>query len=260
VIKIKVECSAITHVGLVRSTNEDNYYINGKHRSSDTVPAEGYSDNKLRDTYLYAVCDGMGGERYGELASLIAVKVLTKYQLTDIRQTIMDYIRRANRYICEEIGKFEGVKSGTTLAMLYLFENKAISFNVGDSRVYLSRKGDLYLLSEDHTEAQRLIDMGKISEEEAATHRSKHKLTQHLGISPEVIRIDPYISQEITLKRNDTLMICSDGLTDMVSDDDIGDILAQRDWNVTEMAKELAATAQDRGGKDNTTVIVIRIF
>ena len=257
---MRIESAAITHIGLVRANNEDNYYVNGKVKTDNTVAAEGYSDDMPRDSYLYAVCDGMGGESYGELASMIAVKTLTVYQSTDIRHTLMEYIQRANKYICDEIAKFEGVRSGTTLAMLFLIDNKAISYNIGDSRVYLCRKGDLYLLSEDHTEAQRMVDLGMISEEEAKTHMSKNQLTQHLGVSPNELRIQPYISQEIKLKKNDIFMICSDGLTDMVSDDEIGNIMSQMDIDSAEMARELAATAQEHGGKDNTTVIVIKVL
>ena len=255
---MKIESTAITHIGLVRTSNEDNYYVNGKCKTNHDVAAEGYSDNLRRDTYLYAVCDGMGGESYGELASMIAVKTLTRYQETDIRRSIYEYIKRANRYICDELAKF-GARSGTTLALLYFFNNKAVSYNVGDSRVYLSRKGDLYLLSEDHTEAQRLVNMGLLSEDEAATHNSKNKLTQHLGISSNELVIEPYVSEDIKVKKNDIFMICSDGLTNMLSDDDIGIIMAQKNADTSEIAKELASAAQEYGGRDNTTVIVIKI-
>ena len=256
---MRIECTAITHIGLVRTSNEDNYYVNGKCKTNHDVAAEGYSDDIKRDTYLYAVCDGMGGESYGELASMIAVKTLTRYQTTDIRRSITEYIKRSNRYICDELAKF-GARSGTTLALLYFFKNKAVSYNIGDSRVYLSRKGDLYLLSEDHTEAQRLINMGLLNEEEAAAHDSRNKLTQHLGISSKEMIIEPYISEEIRVKRNDIFMICSDGLTNMLTDDDIGIIMSQYDLDTSDIAKELASAAQEYGGRDNTTVIVIRIL
>ena len=256
---MKIESSAITHIGLVRTNNEDNFYVNGKCRTNNSTVAEGYSDDAARDSYLYAVCDGMGGESYGELASMIAVKTLTVYQSTDIRRTIMEYIRRANKYICDELSKFGNIRSGTTLALLFIKGNKAISYNIGDSRIYLKRKRNLYLLSEDHTEAQHLLHMGIINEDEIAGHESNNKLTQYLGILPEEMIIEPYISQEIKLKKNDMLMICSDGLTDMVTDDEIAEIMAQKDLDSSAIAKELAATAQEHGGRDNTTVVVVKI-
>ena len=256
---MNLESSALTHIGLVRTNNEDNYYVNGKCRTNSTLVAEGYSDDMLRDSYLYAVCDGMGGESYGELASMIAVKTLAVYQSTDIRHTIMEYIRRANKYICDELAKFGNIKSGTTLALLFIKGNKAVSYNIGDSRIYLKRKRNLYLLSEDHTEAQHLARMGLLNEDEIPGHESNNKLTQYLGILPDEMIIEPYVSQEIKLKKNDMFMICSDGLTDMVSNDEIADIMAQKDLSSAAIAKELAATAQEHGGKDNTTVIVIKV-
>jgi len=255
----RIESSALTYIGLVRRTNEDNYYVNGKHKSNFGIETEGYSDNKVRDSYLYAVCDGMGGENFGELASMIAVMVLKKYQNTDIRRTLKNYIDTANKLICKEMTKNNGARIGTTLALLYLFDNKVISCNIGDSRTYLLRDDDLYLMSEDHTEAQRLVKMGMIRQEEASTHKAKNKLTQHLGIFPDEMVIEPYISEEVQLYRDDILLICSDGLTDMVNDDDIADCLAMPDLDTTDMVKLLASKTQAGGGRDNATMIVIKV-
>jgi len=260
VIVIKIESTVITHVGLVRGNNEDNYFINGRCKSDNSVTAEGFIDNKQRDYYIYAVLDGMGGESSGEIASMIAAKTLTEYVSTDIRYTVTDYIQRANKYICDEIMRNGGARSGTTLAMLYIRDNKAMAYNIGDSRIYLLRKDDLYLLSEDHTEVQRLIKMGMIDEESAKHHKSRNKLTQHLGIFPNEMIIEPHISKEIKIKKNDMFLICSDGLTDMVNDDDIGDIMSRKDLDTSGVAKELSATAQENGGKDNTTVIVVKVL
>jgi len=257
---LRVESSVITHVGLVRKSNEDNYYVNGKYKSLGGGAAEGYADRVQRNSYVYAVCDGMGGESFGELASMIAVKTLAVYQDTDIRNTILEYVKRANMYICKEMDKFNGARIGTTLALLYINENRATAFNIGDSRVYLLRKGDLFLMTEDHTEAQRMVDIGMISEEEAETHPARSKLTQHLGIYPDEMIIEPYISQEVKLKKNDVLLLCSDGLTDMVDADELREILSMENCNTSEIAKELAATAQAYGGRDNTTAIVISIY
>ena len=146
------------------------------------------------------------------------------------------------------------------IPLLFIKDNKAISYNIGDSRIYLKRKRNLYLLSEDHTEAQHLIRMGLLNEEDAPGHEANNLLTQYLGILPEEMIIEPYESQEVKLKKNDILMICSDGLTDMVTDDEIANIMAQRELSSSEMAKKLAATAQEHGGKDNTTVIVIKVY
>ena len=258
--KIKIESTGITHVGLVRENNEDNFFINGIYKSNKKGVAEGYVDNMQRDTYLYAVLDGMGGESYGEYASMIAAKSLIKYISSDIRRTIFDYIQNANKLICDEITKNNGIRSGTTLALLYIREGKAMAYNIGDSRIYLCRNDDLYLLSEDHTEAQRLINAGRLDEESARHHKSKNILTQHLGIFPSEMILEPYASAEIRLKRNDMFMLCSDGLTDMVSDDNIREIMVRGDLDVPGITKELSATAQENGGNDNTTIIVAKVI
>jgi len=255
---INFECTAITHVGSVRGNNEDNYYVNGKFKKDNNVPTEGYTDTTIRDSYVYAVCDGMGGEYFGEIASMIAVAVLAEYQDTDLRYSIMDYVERTNNIICGEIEKHDGIRSGTTLALLFIYGNKAVSYNIGDSRVYLLRKNELYLLSEDHTEAQRMVDMGVINDEEAKNHKLKNRLTQHLGIFPNELVIDPYASQEIKIKKNDIFLICSDGLTDMVDDDEIRLILSTKNTDTVGIAKRLSAAADAYGGKDNTTVVVIK--
>ena len=256
---MKIESSVITYIGLVRDNNEDNYYINGKYKKDNKVAIEGYYDTAHREAYLYAVCDGMGGERAGEMASLIAVETLAQYQSTDIRRTITGYIQNANKLICDEIERNNGVRSGTTLALLYIRDNKATAYNIGDSRIYFFRDGDLYLMSEDHTEAQRLVRMGVISQEEAATHKSRNMLTQHLGIFPDEMVIEPFLSEEVKLKKNDIILLCSDGLTDMVSDDEIADILWKRDINTTDLVKELAAATQANGSRDNVTILVVKV-
>lgn len=257
---MRVESSVITHVGLVRRSNEDNYYVNGKYKSAGSGAAEGYADSVQRKSYVYAVCDGMGGESFGELASMIAVKTLSVYQETDLRQKVFEYVKRANMYICKEMENFNGARIGTTLALLYIHDNRATAFNIGDSRVYLLRKGDLFLLTEDHTEAQRMVELGLISDDEAEVHPAKNKLTQHLGIFPDEMIIEPYISQEIKLKKNDVFLICSDGLTDMIDADELREILSMENCSTTDIAKELAATAQAYGGRDNTTAVVISIY
>ncbi len=256
---IKVSCVAATNVGNIRDNNEDNFYVNEKYINSTSVLSEYYEDNKNRKQYLYAVCDGMGGEELGEVASMIAVETLVSYQETNIKSTIINYIQKANKLICDEIKKNDGVRMGTTLALLYINDGKAIAYNIGDSRVYLFRKNKLIQLSEDHTQAQRLVDMGLLKKSAAAYHKDRHKLTQHLGIFPDELIIEPFVSQEINIEQNDIFLLCSDGLTDMVSDDDITDILFNKQEGIEPLAKELISKALENGGKDNVTVVLSKV-
>ena len=256
---LKISCVAVTNVGNVRDNNEDNFYVNEEYKKSTLSLNEYYEDSNIRKQYLYAVCDGMGGEELGEAASMIAVKTLALYQEADIKSNIINYIQEANKLICDEIEKNDGVRMGTTLALLYINEGKAIAYNIGDSRVYLFRKNKLIQLSEDHTQAQRLVDLGLLKKSAAANHKDKHKLTQHLGIFPNELIIEPYESQEINIKQNDIFLLCSDGLTDMLSDDDIAGILSDKQEGTKALAKKLMEKALQNGGKDNITVVLSKV-
>lgn len=256
---IKINCAAVTSVGKVRDNNEDNFYVNGNYKKSTTTLSEHYEDNNRRKQYLYAVCDGMGGEELGEVASMIAAKTLAHYQETDIKFTIMDYIQEANKLICNEIINNDGVRIGTTLALLFITAGKAIAYNIGDSRVYLFRDNELMQLSEDHTQVQRLVNMGLLEKDAAANHRDRHKLTQHLGIFPDELILEPHVSHEIDLEQDDIFLLCSDGLTDMVSEDDIADILSDKKEGPESLAKKLISKALENGGKDNVTVVVLTV-
>jgi len=255
----KIECSVITYTGPIRENNEDNYYVNGKYKIDSKVDIEGYIDNAQRDSYLYAVYDGLGGDELGEVASIIAAWALEQFQSTDIRKTIGEYVQYANKFICDEIEKNDGIRIGTTFALLSIRNNKAIAYNIGDSRVYLYRDEDLYLMTEDHTLAQRLVRMGMLDHEEAVRHKSKNRLTQHLGIFPEELKIAPYMSEEVEILRGDMFLLCTDGLTDMVSDDDIVEILSSRNWDTTALVKQLASDVQANGGRDNATMIIVKV-
>lgn len=255
----KISSVAVTNVGNVRDNNEDNFYVNENYKKSTSTLTEYYEESNIREQYIYAVCDGMGGEELGEAASMVAVKTLALYQETDIKSNIMNYIQEANKLICDEIEKNDGVRMGTTLALLYINDGKAIAYNIGDSRAYLFRKNKLIQLSEDHTQAQRLVDMGLLKKSAAANHKDKHKLTQHLGIFPDELIIEPYKSQEINIKQNDIFLLCSDGLTDMLSDDDITVILSNKQEGIGTLAKRLISKALEKGGKDNVTIVLSKV-
>ena len=255
---IKFSCAAFSNVGKYRENNEDNFYVNGRYREFNELKIDSYIDRDEHPQYLYAVCDGMGGEKFGELASMIAVEHLSEIQTTDVTLTIQDYIRSTNEQICNEINKNNGTRIGTTLALLYINQKKAIVYNIGDSRVYLYRKGKLTQLSKDHTQAQQLVEMGVIEQNQAMKHKAKHQLTQHLGIFPEELIIEPFISKEISVKRNDLFLLCSDGLTDMVGEDELRMILSDHKKDVEVIANELVVSALNHGGKDNVTSIVVK--
>ena len=245
-------------MGLVRGNNEDNFYINGRYKEDITEPFSRITDHARRDEYLYAVCDGMGGEDCGEEAALTAVETLAQYEKAGFDGKLAAYVSRTNQLICEKMKRMGGARIGTTLALLYIKDNQAMSCNLGDSRTYLFRDCKLRQLSKDHTQAQRLVDLGLLKQNEAKKHKDRNKLTQHLGIFPNELVIEPYISEMITLMQGDVFLLCSDGLTDMVSDDGIARVLLSEAEAET-MSEMLVEQAIQNGGKDNVTIIVVQV-
>ena len=255
---INVTSAVVTNVGKVRENNEDNYFVNGKYRENTDTLNEEHEESKEKEKYLFSVCDGMGGEAYGELASLIAVKSLLKFQDKNINEHINEYVEYANKLICNEIEKNDGARIGSTVALLYIDDTGAYGYNIGDSRIYLMRDGSFKQLSRDHTQAQSMVDMGLLKPEEMNAHKGKHKLTQHFGIFPDELIIQPYEAEVVSVQENDLFILCSDGLTDMMDDNEIASI-AQEDLSPYDMASKLVDIAVEKGGKDNTTVVVAKI-
>ena len=256
---IKLSCVAQSDIGRIRENNEDNYYVNGTYRACNETEADSCVDTEERERYLYAVCDGMGGESFGERASLIAVEALAQYQTTETKDAVLEYIQRANVLVCDEIKRNNGIRIGTTVALLYMNDGKAMVFNVGDSRVYFYRKGVLTQMSEDHTQAQQLFEMGLIEKDDIPWHRGKHRLTQHLGIFPEEMIIEPFASGEIAVETGDIFLLCSDGLTDMLEEWELTQVFSNPEKDVAGMVGELIDMALQQGGRDNITAVVVRV-
>jgi len=161
-----------------------------------------------------------------------------------------------NRAICDQIGKI-GKRSGATLITLLLADGEAYAANIGDSRCYLYRDGCLSRLSEDHTAVQRLIALGIIEPAEAKTHPERHRLTQHLGIFPDELIIQPHTVQ-LPVRPGDRFLLCSDGLTDMLEEEDLSALLRSQ-TAAPACAAALYQLAMQRGGKDNISVLLVGI-
>lgn len=251
------ESYTATNVGRVRNNNEDNFYVNGIYKIDTEQRNKAVQNTGINTRNLYAVCDGMGGEEFGEKASFIGVSTLAEYQGEDFNSLLNDYVEKANRKICDLINENNGGRSGTTFAALYIENDRAKAYNVGDSRVYMLRQGRLKQLSVDHTRIQQLLNMGLITPEKAKTHKDRHVITQHLGIFPNEMILSPHASEEIILQNNDVFLLCSDGLTDMLSDEQIEQIMSEQK-DVKKCVESLIVNALANGGKDNVTAQVIR--
>ena len=232
-----LECSYCekSHVGMVRSNNEDSYC---------SVPELG----------LWIVADGMGGHEGGEVASAVVVNALVKY----IRQgqSLFEAVTLANNYLSEAISLGFGCNGmGTTVAILRKVDDKYEVAWVGDSRVYLYRKG-LCRLTRDHSVVQSLIDCGLLSPSDAALHPQRHVVTRAMrgggnpGFLADVVSGD--------LLPGSIFLLCSDGLTDAVADDEIAKIISAN-TDIESIRDALIDAALDAGGQDNVTVQLVRV-
>ena len=260
---LSLDIAAYCHMGLIRKNNEDNLFIDGQYLDNEALKLPFQFDTVNHGkASLLAVCDGMGGEEFGEEASSIAVQMLAKYWLeavkpkANFKQTLQQYFDATNSLICQKIVE-KGKRMGTTLALLAFQNNQFTAVNIGDSRIYQYRNGKLMQISADHTQAQTLIRSGALKVADARNHASWNKLTQHLGIFPDELIIEPYFLLNQNMQDNDQWLICSDGLTDLLDDPDIKAIFDQSK-PVAQIGSILVNTALNRGGHDNITVIVIK--
>lgn len=256
---IKVSTAAGTHIGCVRHNNEDNFYINGFFKENTDEESCFCADNETRDVYTFAVCDGVGGESCGELASLLAVQQLKEFDGKSLCGNLMEYAESANDVVCGEIRE-KRLRMATTVAILTISGENVSLCNMGDSRIYLYRDGELTQVSHDHTRLQRMVDSGAIRPEDAKLLKKDHVLTQFLGVFPQEFMIEPYIDETVKLHDGDIFLLCSDGLSDMVEDDDICQLLQDHGSRPPEeIVDELTDAALEGGGRDNITTIVVKI-
>lgn len=235
-----LQVCAISDVGLSRNNNEDSY-------STDA------------ELGLFVVADGMGGHAAGEIASKIAIESCqTKIQSVSedppLKQ-ISAAIKQANRDIESAAGSNESWKGmGTTLSLLLCHQNRGYLGHVGDSRIYLLRQSHLEQLSDDHSLVGEQIRQGILTPEQARHSTLSNILLQALGITSEL----DICQKNFPLEEGDRLLLCSDGLTDMISDTQIETILTKNN-TISTLCRELIDSALSAGGKDNITVILVQI-
>jgi PPM family protein phosphatase len=234
---VRVVVGASSDVGLVREANEDSYLV--------ARP-------------LYAVADGMGGHLAGDVASSTAVRVISERASsaspTD-PESLAQIVTAANSAIFEQARGDDGLRGmGTTCTLALVDGGRALIAHVGDSRAYLLSDGTLEQLTEDHTLVSRMVREGRIQPDEAQHHPQRSIITRALGVDAEV-EVDLL---DIELHVGDRLLICSDGLSSLVGDDTIQSSL-QEISDPQEAAERLVAQANDAGGDDNITVIVIEM-
>lgn len=221
--------------GLVRQTNEDSYIVR-----------QG----------LYAVCDGMGGARAGEVASEMACRGLLELNpATASMKELRDAIRAVNETIDRHSHEEDDLLGmGTTMTAALVGDRSLLLAHVGDSRAYLLREGELRQLTEDHSWVGEMVRRGELTPAQAAVHPHRSVITRVLGTEAEV---EPDFL-DVSVEEGDRLLICSDGLTGMVSDAEIAALL-KRDDDPQMVADLLIQSALAGGGEDNVTVVVVDI-
>lgn len=257
-----IEGSVISDVGKIRQNNEDNFFLNGLYRQNMQENSFEMTQKADGRRAVYAVCDGMGGEDYGEVASLCAVSALEVFKNNKWSDGVIEgYINSVKADMTEKSRKLLSEGMGSTLALLYFEDNTAHIANMGDSRIYIYRNGKLKQLTKDHTQARLLMDNGLLKEDEARKHISSHMLTRYLGTESSVTFRDIYKAHDIKLCKEDIFLLCSDGLTDMLADNEIEEYFYKADKKDTcKIVKGLCKAALAAGGKDNITCIAARVI
>lgn len=251
-MKLQIEAACGSHKGKVRRNHEDNFYFNGEYLDRDNDGLKGVStfSGELKRGTCVAVFDGMGGEDYGEEASYAAAHYTHQVNgnlaslFLNQQKLLKKQIFASNNAVVEAKKKLNSDRMGTTVVMIRFTASEAYICNVGDSRAYQLRDGQLRQITVDHVYKR--------------PGSKKTPLTQHLGIDPTSMTIEPYIASE-EVQAGDTYLLCSDGLTDMLSDEEISTILQKRKKSKN-CVKALMNAALERGGRDNITIIVCKII
>jgi len=241
---VDLTVAARTDVGMIRSGNEDSFFAHA-----------------TRERGIFIVADGMGGHAAGEVASEMTVQIISR-ELHDLKdadapaqERISDSIRLANRAVYERtIQESDKQGMGTTASVLIVSGTRYLIGQVGDSRIYLLRDGALKQLTKDHSYVQEQVDAGLLTPEQARYHPYSNVITRCVGAS-DAVEPDTYSGD---LKPGDTFLVASDGLTGMVDDRRLQQLLLSR-ASAGRVVDALIAEANYRGGLDNITAIVVQI-
>ncbi len=236
-----MEYAAITDVGMKRHNNEDSYIVN-----------ENYSDG------IFIIADGMGGHNAGEIASLEACRIVESYILQsegNLATILREGVSKANRDIFVRASETEAMKGmGTTIDACVIENNKAHIAHVGDSRVYVITKDSIEKITKDHSVVGMMLDSGSITEEEAKNHPQRHFITRAVGTAMTV-EVDIL---ERDIHSDEWILMCTDGLTNMVAKEEIHSIVANS-TDVSRAAEMLVTKAKENGGDDNITAILLHV-
>jgi protein phosphatase len=268
---VRVDVAAKSHPGLVRPNNEDQFFVAQLSRALETMlsslPSGDVPEHAEEVNYVMIVADGMGGHAAGEMASRLTIRALASlaldlpYWILKLNKDVAAELERRVRDTVQQVGAIlyerghqdaELRGMGSTLTIARSLGRDLLVAHVGDSRAYLFRAGQLHRLTKDHTYAQMLVDCGRLHADDIAISGVRHILTNALGGSTEHVEVDVDM---LKLETGDRLLLCSDGLTDLIDDEALAETLAANPASAT-ACDRLVQMALDRGGRDNVTVIV----
>lgn len=253
---------SFSHIGNSRENHEDNYLLGKQYLLPEQVKQMSQlrklvtSHLELNDSFCVAVSDGMGGYECGEVASLLTVQYLASHSIStvdDIKSCILDL----NNYVCTEARKnVETQNMGATLCGVLSTGNQTYCFNVGDSRLYQYSNGILKQVTVDNTEGQRLLDLGLLTEKEVKTFPKRKAIYKYIGKDVELV---PDIYEINDIEKGTMLLLCSDGLSDVLDLEEIQDILSKQFIKTEDKGKFLVEMAVERkpDAGDNITLIII---
>jgi PPM family protein phosphatase len=269
---LAVRAFGLTDPGLVRPSNEDHFVIVELARAMyvrQTSVPQAQAQYSSHRGHLFLVADGMGGHQAGEVASAFSVVTIEGFLLNTLKRVFhlkvpeeqgvmkefQGALREADARIFEEASRHpEMLGMGTTLTLAFAVNRRLFVAHVGDSRCYLLSGGELHQLTQDHTKVAEMVRAGALSAAEASRHPHRHVVTNVLGGPEPGVRVEMH---KLDLEPGDVVVLCSDGLTQMVPDARIATILAEAE-EPRRACERLVDEANERGGQDNITVIVAR--
>jgi protein phosphatase len=271
---VSVDVAGLTHPGNVRRDNEDHFLVcrfgRFLERLQTNLPEGDVPPRVQEGGYALMVADGIGGSAAGEWASRLAIRTLIELVLKvpdwilraedhsfreEVWRRAGEYFGQINAALAQQAQGDPGLRGfGTTLTVAWNLGPALFVAHLGDSRAYLFRQGQLHRLTRDHTLAQQMADRGLLAQSEAASHHLRHVLLKALGDT--ACAAEPDV-RRFVLTDGDGLLLCSDGLTDMVAESAITGILL-REQTANETCQHLVDAALQAGGKDNVTAIVAR--
>lgn len=260
--KIRLDYAAYTGIGKKRKENEDKFFIDSFAMSHKI--REKQMDGLLTGSFhQFGVCDGIGGIDGGEIVSYLTTHYFaelwestsSKAVFDDISK-IVSCVRGCNQMVIDYASKKNMNGMGSTLASVLFMEKRMLCINVGDSRIYHMKNGVLCQLTKDQSKAQNMIELKQMTPEQARKSEEWHVLTHYIGMKTE--KLDPQVNA-ISYQPGDSILICSDGLTDMVSNKMIQEILLKNKKSKF-LVKSLVDAAMKAGGEDNITVILIQVM